>query len=187
MKKLLTLKNKNSELLNTYLKELDLTYIDKIMDFQDVIYKGLENKELYSPSDRDEFIECITKKGKVIGCTDDNGDLIAMGIYIKCGYDKSNYGYDIDLNGEDLLKVGQIECTLVREDYRGNRLQRTICEALEDIGAKENTPIMTATASPYNKFSVDTFKNLGYEIKKDKLKYGGLRRYVLAKDLNERK
>ena len=52
---------------------------------------------------------------------------------------------------------------------------------MEKIAVKEDTKILCATASPYNEFSVNTFKNLGYEIKKDKLKYGGLRRYVLAK------
>ena len=48
---------------------------------------------------------------------------------------------------------------------------------------KNNNELLCATASPYNKFSVNTFINLGYEIKKDKLKYGGLRRYVLVKNL----
>ena len=54
---------------------------------------------------------------------------------------------------------------------------------LEKIARKDDIEILSATASPYNEFSVNTFMNLGYEIKKDKLKYGGLRRYVLVKEL----
>ena len=42
--------------------------------------------------------------------------LIAMGVYLKNGYDKENYGYDLDLEGEILLKVAQIETTVVREE-----------------------------------------------------------------------
>ena len=43
---------------------------------------------------------------------------------------------------------------------------------------------MCATAAPDNKFSVNTFENLGYSVIADKLKYGGLRRYVLMKKIN---
>ena len=37
----------------------------------------------------------------------------------------------------------------------------------------------------HNKYSLKSFLDLGYEIKKDKLKYGGLRRYVVAKELQK--
>ena len=121
--------------------------------------------------------------GKIIGCLTNEDELIAMGVYAKKGYDESNYAYDIGLNGEEVFKVAQIESTIVKSEYRGNKLQRLICEELEKIARKDNIEILTATASPYNEFSVNTFMNLGYEIKKDKLKYGGLRRYVLVKEL----
>ena len=74
----------------------------------------------------------------------------------------------------------------------GNKLEsfKTSLELVRDkylswvkIAKENNNELLCATASPYNKFSVNTFINLGYEIKKDKLKYGGLRRYVLVKNL----
>ena len=87
------------------------------------------------------------------------------------------------LEGETLLNVAQVESTVVRSDYRGNGLQRVLCEKIENIAKDESVKLLTSTASPYNKYSVSTFRKLGYEIKKDKIKYGGLRRYVLAKEL----
>ena len=45
--------------------------------------------------------------------------------------------------------------------------------------------LLCTTVSPYNKYSLKRFLDLGYEIKKDKLKYGGLRRYVVAKELQK--
>ena len=107
--------------------------------------------------------------------------ILSVVVYAKKGYDKSNYGYDIGLENEELLKVGQIESTVVKEEYRGNKLQKIICKELEKIAVKNGSKILCATASPYNKFSVNTFISLGYKVKEDKLKYGGLRRYVLAK------
>ncbi|MGL5352073.1 MAG: GNAT family N-acetyltransferase [Clostridium sp.] len=183
MNKTLDLKRKDGKIVNVKLKTLDVTYVDKIMELQNIILEGLEDKRLYAATDREEFIEYINSFGKIVGYVTEDNELIAMGVYAKKGYLKGNYGYDIELEGEELLKVGQIESTVVREEFRGNRLQKIICEVLEDVAKEENTPILCATASPYNEFSVNTFINLGYEIKKDKIKYGGLRRYVLVKEL----
>lgn len=177
----LRLKRKDEVEVKAELKELTISYLDKIMELQKIIIDGLENKELYADTEREEFEEYIKKNGKILGCVTEDDELIAMGVYAKKGYDKSNYGYDIGLDNEELLKVGQIESTVVKEAYRGNKLQKIICEELEKIAVKEDVKILCATASPYNEFSVNTFKSLGYEIKQDKLKYGGLRRYVLAK------
>lgn len=184
MNRVIELKKKDGSMVKAILKKLDFEYMSKIMEFQDIIYDGLEDKQLYSPSKEEELRNFISEKGNIVGCVTEDDELIAIGVYCKLGYDKDNYGYDIDLDGEDLLKVGQIESTLVKEEFRGNRLQKIICEILEDIGRKNNTPIMCATASPFNPYSVNTFKNLGYTIVKDKIKYGGLRRYVLVKELD---
>ncbi|MBS6184190.1 MAG: GNAT family N-acetyltransferase [Clostridium celatum] len=181
MNNILNLKRKDGIEVKAELKVLNISYLDKIMELQKIIIDGLENKELYADTEREEFEDYIKKNGKILGCVTEDDELIAMGVYAKKGYYKSNYGYDIGLENEELLKVGQIESTVVKEEYRGNKLQKIICEELEKIAVKEDTKILCATASPYNEFSVNTFKNLGYEIKKDKLKYGGLRRYVLAK------
>lgn len=183
MIKELVVKRKDGELINVIIKKLDLSHINKIMELQENILAGIENKETYAPSTIDEFKEVILGKGEIIGCITEKDKLIAMGVYVENKYDEHNYGYDLEIQGNDLLKVCQIESTIVDEDYRGNRLQKTICETIESIAKERRMKLITATASPYNPFSVNTFIALGYEIKKDKLKYGGLRRYVLAKNL----
>ena len=145
--------------------------------------KERPNKMIIISSQKTTILDC--NSGELENCSIDydEDELIAMGVYAKKGYDESNYAYDIGLNGEEVLKVAQIESTIVKSEYRGNKLQRLICEELEKIARKDDIEILSATASPYNEFSVNTFMNLGYEIKKDKLKYGGLRRYVLVKEL----
>ena len=183
MMKKLILKTKDGNTIEAMLKELDKSYIDAIMKVQNTIIENLDDKQLYAASEKDEFLDVIINKGKILGVLTSDDKLIAMGVYVKNNYDSHNYGYDIGLEGEELLKVGQIESTVVLPEYRGNKLQKIICEALEEVAKDNNTPIVCATASPYNKYSVNTFLNLGYEIKADKLKYGGLRRYVLVKML----
>ncbi|MGL4774768.1 MAG: GNAT family N-acetyltransferase [Clostridium sp.] len=161
---------------------LDDSHIESIMEIQQEVYNGLDNKELYSPSNEDEFLDYIKREGIILGVTNSSDELIAMGVFIMNGMDSHNYGYDIGISGEELLKVGQIESTIVKPEYRGNSLQLKICEILEELGKEKGTEIMTATASPLNSFSVNTFKKLGYEIVLEKIKYGGLRRYVMKKE-----
>jgi len=179
----LKLKNKSGVIVNAKYKILGLSNIEDIIKLQDTIMEDLEDKQLYAPTEKEEFISYLRNGGKIIGYLDEKNELIAMAVYIKKGYEKGNYGYDLDLEGEKLLEVAQVESTVVRSDYRGNGLQRVLCEKIENIAKEEKVKILTSTASPYNKYSVNTFEKLGYEIKKDKLKYGGLRRYVLAKEI----
>ena len=175
---------KNGSYTEVEIKVLDLSYIDKIMELQLKMYEGLENKDFYSCSDKEEYIRTITETGKIIGCTSLKDDeLIAMGVYIEYGYEDHNYGYDIGIQGEELLKVGQLESMIVSKDYRGNKLQKLMCEILENIGKEAGMKYICATVAPDNIYSVSTFKKLNYKIMADKLKYGGLRRYVLLKEL----
>ena len=133
MSNILKLKRKDGLEVKAELKELNISYLDKVMELQKIIIGGRENKELYADTEREEFEEYLKKNGKVIGCITKDDELIAMGVYVKKGYDKSNYGYDIGLDNDDVLKVGQIESTVVKEEYRGNKLQKIICKELEKM------------------------------------------------------
>jgi ribosomal protein S18 acetylase RimI-like enzyme len=181
MREILRVKTKSNKDEELKLKELDLSYLDEIMELQSTIVKGIENNEWYCAVSKEEFKSYFSEGKKVLGYLNEKNELVALGIYIKNGYDKENYGYDIGLEGEDLLEVAQIEVTIVLDEYRGNKLQRILCENIEEIAKKDNMKILAATASPYNIYSVKNFEDLGYHIEKDKIKYGGMRRYVLVK------
>ena len=142
MNNLLKLKRKDGVMVDTQLIELKLSDIDKIMELQEAIINGLENKEIYAETEKDEFEEYLNGKGKVIGYVTSDHELIAMGVYVSKGYDESNYAYDLDLCGEDILKVGQIEATIVKDEYRGNKLQKLMCEELEKIAKENNNELL---------------------------------------------
>lgn len=178
------LKRKDGKRVEAELKVLDLSYIDKIMELQSNIYEKLENKDFYACSDKEEFISTINGKGKIIGYISlKDNELIALSVYIEYGYDEHNYGYDIQIQREELLKVGQLESMLVSEDYRGNKLQKIMGEILEKVCKDSGKKYICATVAPNNIYSINTFKDLDYKIVTEKLKYGGLRRYVLMKEL----
>ncbi len=178
------LNKKDGSHVEAELKVLDISYINKIMEFQNNIYDGLENKDFYSCSNKEEFEETLNGKGKIIGyITLKDKELVAIGVYTEYGYENHNYGYDIGIKKEELLKIGQLESTLVSKEYRGNRLQKIMCEILEEVGKNAGMKYICVTAAPDNKYSINTFEKLNYKIMADKLKYGGLRRYVLMKEI----
>lgn len=180
---ILTLRRKDGSVVKGELRKLTTLDIEKIMEIQEEIIDGLPNKELFAPSSKEEFLFYLEKVGAGLGVFTEEDKLIAMGIFGALGDDEHNYGYDLNLKKEELKDVGQIESTVVLEEYRGNKLQRIICEELEKIGVEKGMKIMTATASPLNPFSVNTFVNMGYDIVLEKIKYEGLRRYVLRKNI----
>lgn len=181
MNKELELKSNNDEIIRTYFKELDITYIDKIMSLQSEIYNFLDKKNFYYNTPKEEFINIINNIGKVIGCISEDDELIAIGVYAAYKLNEENYGYDFDFNEEDILQTANLESTIVLPKYRGNGLQRKLINILEQYALKENIKYIGATADPDNIYSVNNIKSMGFEIVKEKEKYGGLRRYIFKK------
>lgn len=176
------IKNKNGENVKAVIKYLDCTYIEKIVAAEKNIYKSLDDKNHYCCSSSKEFQKILSENGKIVGCViKDTNEIAGIGVYVCHGYNEHNYGYDLGIDGEKLLEVGQIESTFVMEDYRGNSLQNTLYEILEDISKNNGDKIIAATVHPENVYSLTNFKKRGYDVMLEKLKYGGLRRYILMK------
>lgn len=178
------LNKKDGSNVDAILTELDMSYIDKIMKLQKSVYEKMPNKDFYASSEKEEFENVIKGNGKIVGCVNSSNDeLIAMGVYVEYGYNEHNYGYDVNIEADKLLKVGQLESTVVLENYRGNKLQKLICKYLEDVGKESGMKYICATVAPDNKYSLNTVLELGYKIMLEKLKYGGLKRYILMKEI----
>ena len=152
-------KRKDGELVKLTLKRLTFEDIDQIMALQDEIVEGLEDQQLYVPSDREEIQSHFGTEGVLLGYVTEENELAALAIYLKRGYSPSNYGYDVGLEGEELLKVGQVDTVLVKADYRGNNLQYRMCSLLEEI-AKEFKGKMTIFVDGGIRSGADVFKSL---------------------------
>lgn len=174
---------KDGTLVTLTLQALTAGNIDEILALQNEIINLMQDKQIYLASTKEDLLHDFEKDNIILGYMTPAQELVAVVIYLKEGYDTSNYGYDLGIEGEALLNIGQVDTVLVKPDYRGNNLQYIMCQLVEELARETNTSMICATASPFNPFSVNNFLKLGYEIKADKLKYGGLRRYVLAKSL----
>ena len=166
-------------------KTLTLEDLNAIIQLQGEVCAALSHQYLYVPFTQDEMVyELSSFPTHTIGFVTDTNELIALGIYKAVGNSPDNYGCAYGLSGDILNSIGHIDTTIVAPSFRGNKLQKHLILAMEEIAQAEGKKTLCATVSPDNHYSLNTFLNLGYQIKTDKRMYGGLRRYVLAKDLD---
>lgn len=168
---------------NAYIKIMKVDDIEDILEFQNDILKDIKDKQMYCETSRKEFENYFYNKDSIVGIYTEDDGLIAMGVYAKYGKSKDNYGFDLGIKGDDLLKVGQIDSVAVMSKYRGNKLQKLICEELERIAISSGDEAICTTIYPENTYSINTFEKLGYNIVTEKEKYGGMRRYILIRKL----
>ena len=178
------IKDINNNCVQCNFKLLDESYIDKMVSIEEDIVNLLYDKTFYSKSTKDDFFNIINNyNSKIIGLVNDDNELMAMGVYVKFLDFKENYGYDLNIDSDKLKYVGNIESTVVREEYRGNGIQKNICKQLEKYAKADGIKILGATVAPNNKFSLNNFIDLGYSIYTRKEKYGNFDRYIMKKEL----
>lgn len=179
----LSLKTENGIIEDAFLIKLDKTYVDAMVNLDNTIYNGLDNKEFYFCSPKEEYQTIVNGAGIGLGIVDNKNNLIAMGVYYEPGQRSENYAFDIKEIKDEPYSEGQIEATVVLKKYRGNGLQKKLCILLEQQARKNNKKYLCATVHPDNKYSLNTFLSLGFEKKLEKSKYGALKRAILLKNL----
>lgn len=185
MDKRFKIKNKLTDtLVDAKLISLNESNLNEFLEFQEKILDAIDDKDIYVPTSKEEYLDYMNYPYYIVGVkTLDENKLIAVGIYVNIGLNPHNYGYDLEYSDSDILKTSQIQSVLVLPQFRGNKLQILICEKLVDIAINNGDKFITATVAPTNPYSLNSFLKLGFTNEKEKLKYGGLRRYILSKKL----
>ena len=112
-----------------------------------------------------------------------DGDRVA-GVfdYITPGLAPFNYGYDLGLAEEELLRVINMDSAAVHPEYRGQRLQQRLMEAVQREIAAMGSRILLCTIHPDNVYSLNNALQQGYRIMDKREKYNSVR-YFLRKDV----
>ena len=84
---------------------------------------------------------------------------------------------------EMLTKVAHIESVAVLPSFRGYKLQKELLETAENIEKGKDTKYLMATVHPDNVYSVRNFRDEGFTCLLETMKYGGLRRNILWKEI----
>jgi hypothetical protein len=145
---------------------------------------NLPDKQIFRLTTVREFREILRRRESVIGIHS-NGSLIAYNIVSIPGKDDDNFGADIGISPEELCKVAHLKAVVVHPEFRGSGLQRKMAaihlKVLRDAGFKH----VCSTVSPKNCISVKNHLASGFVIRGLKVKYGGLLRYIMYKNIFE--
>lgn len=103
--------------------------------------------------------------------------------------EEDNLGEYLELSEEEMQKVAHLEIAVVSPEFRGNSLQyKLLVEAqliLKNGWNELEIRYLMATVHPENVYSLRNVERFGMKIAADVKKYGGKRRFVMWKNLDD--
>lgn len=162
---------------------LDPGYLEEIMALQELVFSRLTDKAALVCISQEDYLEILGENGLAMGILH-QGQLIAYYGALFPGMLEENYGRDLGLPEEALKQVCHLENSFVHPDYTGKMLQpalgQRVFAAVEALGRYR---YFLATVGPNNPLALKSVFKLGLYAVRLKLKYQGLWRFILIKDL----
>ena len=159
-------------------------HLEQIMELQSLALGQLRNKEWCVYLSTDEYIDLLGEKGLVLGAVD-AGELIAIYSALFPGkHHPENLGQDLNLPADELERVCHLEIAFVHPDYRGQGLYYLLGERIiSTVEAGSSVRHLCGTIEPGNIPTLNNALLLGMQIVKMQNMYGGLRRFIIYRDL----
>ncbi len=171
------------------IKELDSKFITQLYDLQEEVFKEGYNEDLLRHNSLEDFNRIFKYKHTIIGIFYNN-QLVSFGIlYIS---DKNEILSSNELKilsrlcGEkkEILNVGVVKLIIVKKQFRGKGYQRQILACFEKFALSNNINLLIASVSLLNIYSLNNFQMMGYVKYKMKKLYGGHKRIIFYKFIN---
>lgn len=154
--------------------------IDSILEVMKEAYQFLEDKSWFSADDSNFIMNHIEKEGFILTALVNH---IVIGFLIvrfpKEAMD--NLGTYLDLTEDNMSKVVHMESVVVRKEYHGNKIQLGLMKEAEKRIQDTEYRYLFATVHPDNRYSLNNFISLDYNMISTVKKYGGLDRHILYK------
>lgn len=111
-----------------------------------------------------------------------DGRMVGVFDVLYPGLEEYNYGYHLDFNREQLLRVVHMDTAAVHPEWRGLGIQRRLLETAEQELKGAGERYLLCTIHPENGYSLNNALKQGYEIQKTLEKYGSVR-HILCKKI----
>lgn len=142
---------------------------------------GMEHKDWLYMDPTEEIQHMIMDGSHEFWMAYDDGTLAAVFSVVHPGLSEMNYGYDLELTREELLRVVNMDTIAVHPKYRGRGLRFSLMQHAENDVCSYEDKILLCTVHPDNQFSLKNILGLGYTIQRKLEKYNSVR-YILRKD-----
>jgi len=171
----------SGELFEYESRLLTVSDLAALLELHDEIMASLRDPLLLYRRDVDFFEECV-RDGCVAGAIH-GARLIAYAALFVPGLDRTNYGRDLGLRGDDLLAVGHLAGSGVAPPYRGNRLQRELVVLRNCYAARSGHHHMCGEVVPTNVISIINHLAGGFYLCGHRIDDFGDRCFILHADL----
>ncbi|GAA3724137.1 hypothetical protein GCM10022378_12720 [Salinicoccus jeotgali] len=165
------------------LRTIHLGELPALLELQEKVYKGLENKEVLQTLTRAEF-KAIIQQGFIIGAYDEGKLAGTRSMYIPSPDEEEHLAENAGIDDRDSVIYSEI--SFIKSAVRGQGLQTRMGERLlEKVRSDGRFEYVLTTVMPNNIPSLkDKFK-LGFRIVDTAYKYNGKKRHVMQLDLSE--
>lgn len=165
-----------------HFSKCDITHLDEILKMQEEAIAALPQPHLLNRNTPDLFRTVLTPPNVTVGAF--YGDVLAgfAALFHPQTHedDLSHTLKTVDVTGK---KVANYKVTIVREAYRGHRLQQRLEERLEQYAKEQGVDVLCVTVSPDNLPSKRNIEKCGYTYDHTRIKYGNLLRDIYYKFL----
>lgn len=168
------------------IKFLDESHLHQVLYLQHVVTENLLDPSSYyvAPVELDFFCKHLKAKNSVIGIFYKN-ELIGFHIVSYPGLHEDLLGVDIGLEAEELSRVAQFAAVAIHPEHRKKGLLTRVAEKhlkiLEEMGYRH----ICLRIAPNNYPSIKATMANGFVIKRLKIKYSKLLRYIFHLDFKK--
>lgn len=159
--------------------------LKEAVEIVEAVNEQMQQESWFVAESYEEFDRWMKEeKGILYLAEDENtGEVGGMFFVILPGMDEENLGYDIDMQGEELMQCAMMDTAAVLPEFRGNHLQYELMQMAERDLIKMGYRYLLCTVHPENRFSRENVRNQGYERVLTKEKYGGYMRDIWMKKI----
>lgn len=161
-------------------KKCDKNDLNSILKLQDIIFMGLENPSILRRNTEHILAQCLKDPNVTIGVYDQN-DLIGVIILVEPSGEETDLRKNLKCHSID--KAADFKLIMIKKEYRGYGLQRSLMWLLEKIAHNIGYKFLCVSVSPNNEYSKRNIINSAYEFDHQENLYGGLEREVYVKEL----
>lgn len=161
------------------------TEVEECLTLLQKVWEQLPDKDWFAIDDATLIRNRLAAKEALIFCAKEETGHKLAGFFMAIlpGLSDENLGWDLGFPESKLLTCAHMDTVAILPDYRGYGLQTLLMQSAEDNLRQSGIQTLLCTVHPNNSYSLNNVIKQGYRVVKTTLKYGGLQRKILQKDL----
>lgn len=161
------------------MKTLGFDSLSAVMQLQDEVVDGLEDKKLFFSLSREELIESL-QRDNLCGIVSPEGKLAAFSVVVNNREGSRSLASDLGLNPCEVLTF---DAVVVGPAYRGRGFHRHFIDWSVVLAKQKSCRYILATVDPKNIPSERNFLAKGFVVADTRVKYDGLLRDILKMEI----